>query len=202
MKEVAEWGLICVSAFTFLGGILSTSQIRNLLDRVVVFLPAVIFAIHFATRSVNRFASLWGVHAVWKLPIAALIPVVFPILAWLYLRRVERMCLRLIGLGLAAVLWSLSVGIVLSDWIAFPHPLEMLPPDLQGLDWVSIHHTPAIHHLYANATYLGFYVAAMIVLLWGRPFSAKLSAWMGSAKMLNIVSGLVLLVAIVIKVAF
>jgi hypothetical protein len=202
MKTLIEWTLIGVSTFVLLGNILSARQLRRSLDAIVVWLPMMLLVAHTVLRSVDRFAGWWGQHAAWKLPIAALILAVFPILAWLYQREGSNKGERIAGRVIAGLVWALAVGMVVTGWIKFPHPLGTLPSDLQGLDWVSLHHTPAIHHLYANATYLGFYVVVMVVLLWGRPFSAKLSKWMGSARIVNGISGILLLGSVISMIVF
>lgn len=202
MKNAIEWILIGISAFVLLGSMLSAKRLRKSLDTIVVWLPIAILVVHTLLRSVDRFAGWWGPHEGWKLPIAALILAVFPFFAWQYQRLSTNKLERRTGIGIALAVWAFAVGIVIIGWIQFPHPLEVLPENLQGLDWVPIHLTPAIHHLYANATYLGFYVAAMIILLWGRPFSSRLCGWLGSTRIVNGASGLILLGSVISKVAF
>lgn len=202
MKTLIEWTLIGVSTFVLLGNILSARQLKRFLDAIVVCLPIILLVVHAVLRNVDRFAGWWGQHAVWKLPIAALILAAFPILAWLYQRGGSSEGERVTGLAIAGLVWVLAVGRIVAGWIKFPHPLETMPSDLQGFDWVPLHHTTAIHHLYANATYLGFYVVAMGVLLWGRPFSTKLSKWMGSARIVNVISGILLLGSVISMTAF
>lgn len=202
MKSCIEWILIAVSAFIWLGGVLSHQKIERVVDRAVAWLPALLLIAYQMLIGVDRFAGWWGAHAVWKLAVAALLLAAFPLFAWTYLRTVSLRVHRVWWYTLAGVIWIGMVGMVVSDWIAFPHPRGGLPPEGWGLDWVAQHPTPAIHHLYANATYLGFYIVAIAVLLWGRPMAATLSRWLGSRRVANAVSGAVLLGSTISKLAF
>lgn len=139
----------------------------------------------------------------WKLPIAAAILAAFPVVAFLYQKRVAPGTLRTLVRVLAPLLWVGAVAMVVWGWATAPHPIPGLeahvPPQYA---WVRLHPTPAIHHLYANATFLGFYLVAMSTVLWGRSASRRLSEWVGSKRVVDITSGVLFAASIVSKALF
>lgn len=202
MKSCIEWICMSLAAFIWLGDVLSHQRIERAVDHAATWLPVLLLVAHRVLMGVDRFASWWGPHAAWKLAVAALLLAALPILAWLYLRTIPQRVHRAWGYVLAGATWIGMVGMVVSGWIAFPHPRPDLPPAGWGLDWIAQHPTPAIHHLYANATYLGFYIASIAVLLWGRPLAGKMCCWLGSRRLVNAAAGAVLIGSVISKVAF
>lgn len=174
-----------LSGFMLLGILRSRRPIEAFLNAVLVWLPVLIIPAILLSARVNLFANIWGSHAAWKLALVALIFLLYPPIVYRTVRRIPHRLWKAIGYTNTSLVYFFCVGMVLIDWAAFPHPLEVVPSPELGLDWVALHPTPAIHHAYANATYCGLYIAFVVACRWGKPTTQFLVRVVKSQKIIN-----------------
>lgn len=191
-----------LSIFVYLGSRFSQSVGEKFFKYFLFWIPLICCPILLISARVDFFASWWGRHATWKLGIASLIFVLFPILSFTFLSKLEKAWLRRTGYVYAGYMFISLIAMILRGWALFPHPVEGTPPPGIGLDWVLIHPTPAIHHTYANATYLGLHAALIASFLWGRPLSKALVRILRSQRNLDIITILIFVGSVVAMIFF
>ena len=188
--QLVNASIMAISIFVYLGSRFSQEAGEGLFKYVLFWIPLIAIPVLLQLAGVDFFASWWGQHTTWKLAIASLIFALFPFLSFTFLHHLKYRWMRWIGYIWTSSIFILLIGMILAGWARFPHPVEGTPPPGASLDWVLIHPTPAIHHTYANATYLGLYEGLIISFLWGRPLSKALAHILRSQRMLDIITTL------------
>ena len=182
-----------IGGFLLLGDIWTSVakwKLHTLYLHVFVTIPTVAVSALLLAGEVDRFAGLWGHHAWWKLIFAALIFALFWPISLGVFRYIQSKRERRLGYAWSFFVFVALLAFVLVDWIKFPASMDLPPEAYQTFPWLSIHPSLAIHHLYANATYLGAWELIGASLLVGKPVARELAHILGSqrrAVLLNVI---------------
>ena len=166
--------------------------------KVFVHLMALLISlmlVFLVTAGVDRFAGLWGQHATWKLAVAAGIFLIYPLVVVPAAQSVGLGGLRKTAQGLSLAAFALMIAIILYEW-AVSDPI----PGGIGPTWAALHPTAAIHHIYANATYLGATALLAGTYSWGRHVIECLGKLLGSERRVMCLDALTFLGAILLRV--
>jgi len=164
---------------------------------------------------VNPMAALWGTHSVVKVSLASALFAAYLPCILLLIRRVGSFARGLVetdghgrALGQRALhpsglpvwlsteivlLGTLALGAFFSqaallvyEAIRYPHPLSaQAAMELPGFGWVGKHHTPAIHHTYAAASFFTLNLLLVSVITTATSVVRRFVTWVGQPRILR-----------------
>ena len=193
-----------IGAFLLLGNLWTEFTKRNL-DQlyicIFVGIPSLGGMIVLSLSRVDPFANLWGPHVWWKLIPAALIFALFWPIALGVLQHVKNKKERWLAYAWGLLVFGSLLSFVLVDWMRYPASADISPDAYKIFPWLSLHPSLAIHHLYANATYLGAWELMGASLIVGKPLAKRLAAILGSNRNAVLLNTVLLVVGVVTQVA-
>jgi hypothetical protein len=179
---------------------------------------------------VNPMASIWGVHATWKMALAGALHVLYPFLAigiaWIALRAVNRRSpvsqalntkdhasvsfssralvaaiVSIVGIPLLFFIVN-SIFILIESLTSAPKSAAELLQLSQrpGFAWVLDHPIPAIHHAYAATIYFYSSLSAALLYVLSIPISRALVGFLGREAVVRAVSAFLTIAGILIAV--
>jgi len=180
--------------------VIGRRKLENLYLPLFTIVPTAAAIVLLLSPEVDRFASFWGPHVWWKLIPAALIFALFWPTALAIFHRVRSRWEKWIGFAWSFHIFGVLLGFVLSDWALFPAIKDVPSEAYQLFPWLSIHPSLAIHHLYANATYLGAWELLGASLLVGKPLAKALARILGSQRRSALLNAMVFVIGIILRV--
>ncbi len=197
------WILTSIGGFLLLGDLWSEFTKRKL-DQLYIYILVVIPAlggmILLLLSRVDLFASLWGPHAWWKLIPATLIFALFWPIVLGAMQHIKSKRERWLGYAWFSLIFGSLLSFVLIEWIKYPASLNLSPEAYQIFPWLSIHPSLAVHHLYANATYLGAWELMGASLVVGEPMAKRLAEVLGSNRRAVLLNTVIFIAGVIIQV--
>jgi len=192
-----------IGGFLLLGDVwaeFSKQKLDRLYIYIFVAIPTLGGMILLSLDRVDLFASLWGPHAWWKLILAALIFALFWPISVRTFRYPKSKSEKWIAYGWSSFVFVVLLAFVLVDWLRYPAPVDISPDAYEIFPWLPLHPSLAIHHLYANATYLGAWELMGASIVVGKPIANQLAKVLGSNRHAVLLNTVIFIAGVITQV--